>query len=266
MIFISDINDRRISEFKEMKRLTINNYYKNEFIADSKKVVTKALHSDLKFIKILSHRSYIEENYNLLINRLSNDNILIADKKVLNNIVGFELHSGVMALIEMPLPTDINFLDNNIVGFNRIDKAENIGAIIRSGVGFGFYSFLLDNQSCHPYKRKSVRISMGAVFKSKYRITNNLMEDLEYLKFNGYSIIVCELDDRAINLNSYNFNTKSIIIFGSETRGIDQTILSLADDIIKIPITKDIDSLNVNATASIIFNYIYNNYEKQLDR
>lgn len=201
---------------------------------------------------------FINENIELISSKLDFNNVLTSDKKLLNEIVGFRLHTGVLALVEMPQANKIEELDNQIVVFNNIERAENTAAIIRSGVGFGFNSYIFDERSCHPYSRKSVRISMASVFKTKYHITNNLLESLEYLKSINYEIIAVEIHKNSINLNNYKFNSKFVLIFGSESYGIDSNILNFADRIIEIPITNNIDSLNVNASSAIVFNKIFN--------
>lgn len=258
MIFINDINDSRISEFRQMKILTVNGYYINQFIADGDKIVLKALNSDLKIYKLFAKEDFINENIELISSKVDSNNIFTADKQFLNEIVGFRLHTGVLALVEMPEPNKIEELDNQIVVFNNIERAENTAAIIRSGVGFGFNSYIFDDRSCHPYSRKSVRISMASVFKTKYHITDNLLESLEYLKSINYEIIAVEIHKNSINLNNYKFNSKIVLIFGSESYGIDSNILNFADKIIEIPITSNIDSLNVNSSSAIVFNKIFN--------
>jgi len=258
MIFIKDIDDPRISEFRELKKLTVNGYYINQFIADGDKVVLKAINSDLKGIKLLAKQDFIDENIDAILNKFDEDNIFTSDKKILSEIIGFKLHTGVMALFQTPPHQDIDNLDEQIVAFNKIERAENIGAIIRSGVGFGLNSYIFDKQSCHPFMRKSVRISMGSAFKIKYNISEDLIDNLKILKSIGYEIIAVEIHNNSINLNNFKFNSKIVLIFGSESNGIDSNILNLSDKIIEIPITNNIDSLNVNATSAIIFNKILN--------
>jgi len=99
---------------------------------------------------------------------------------------------------------------------------------------------------------------MGSAFKIKYNISEDLIDNLKILKSIGYEIIAVEIHENSINLNNYKFNSKIVLIFGSESNGIDCNILNFADKIIEIPITNNIDSLNVNAASAIIFNKIFN--------
>lgn len=258
MNYISDVNDIRVAEFHQMKKLTVEGFYINQCIADGDKVVSKAVNSNLNILKILAKKEFIEQNYNILQGKIADKNIFYSDKEISSQIVGFQLHTGVMALIEIPKETDINTFGNNIVVTNNIEKAENIGSIIRSGVGFGFHSYMFDSRSCHPFNRKSVRVSMGAAFNIDYHICNDLIECLEQLRNIGYRIIALELDEQSIPLNKYQFPEKSALVFGSEARGIEKNVLDYVDSIIEIPISHNIDSLNVNISSAIVFNHIYN--------
>jgi len=255
MIEITDIDDKRVSEFKNLKK---NHNNTNTFIADGEKVVLKLLNSDLKILKIFSKKEFILENIELINTKISNNNIFYADKQLLADIIGFRLHTGVMALAAPKEMTSLENLVGNIVILNNIIDAENVGSIIRNCVGFGFLNIILDKQSAYLYLRRTVRVSMGAVFKINYLYTDNLINTIKHLKQRNFTIISIENTTNSENLFDYKVISNLAIIFGNESKGINSDILEISDKILQIPITKSIDSLNVSNASAIALNYFYN--------
>jgi tRNA G18 (ribose-2'-O)-methylase SpoU len=255
MIEITDIDDIRISEFKNLKK-NLNNI--NSFIADGEKVVLKLLNSDLEILKIFSKKEFILENIDLIYTKISNNNIFYADKQLLADIIGFRLHTGVMALAVSKEMTTLEKFSGNIVILNNIIDAENVGSIIRNCIGFGFLNIILDKQSAYLYLRRTVRVSMGAVFKINYLYTDNLIDIIKHLKQKKYTIISIENTYNSENLFDYTKQSNIVLIFGNESKGICTDILEMSDKILQIPITKSIDSLNVSNASAIALNYFYN--------
>lgn len=255
MIEITDINDIRISEFKNLKK-NLNNI--NTFVADGEKVVLKLLNSDLEILKIFSKKDFILENIDLINSKIDNNNIFYADKQLLADIIGFRLHTGVMALAVPKVMTSLENFVGNIVILNNIIDAENVGSIIRNCIGFGFVNIILDKQSAYLYQRRTVRVSMGAVFKINYFYTDNLINIIRQLKQRYYTIISIENTTNSENLFDFKEVSNFALIFGNESKGISKDILEMSDRILQIPISKNIDSLNVSNACAIALNYFYN--------
>lgn len=258
MIFIENIDDPRIAKFKQLKKLTVENKFGNNFVAESEKVVLKLLNSDLNTLQIFAKKEFVDKNYNLIKSKIDDNNIFFSNKEIMSEIVGFKMHTGVLALAEIPINYTLDDLNNRIIILNNIIDAENVGSIIRNALGFGFDSFILDHSTCSPYLRRTVRVSMGAVFESKFHISTNLIDTIRHLKLENYVIFACENIDGASKFNSINYENRFALIFGNEGNGIENEILKLSDKILKIPISSAIDSLNVSSSSAIVLNYIYN--------
>jgi len=241
-----------------MKKLTIDGKNKDIFISDGDKVTLKLLKSNIPMLKIFAKEKFIVDYSNLIKDKLNDDCVFTADKSLLSEIVGFKLHTGVMGLAEVPRYNELFKLDNKIVILNKIIDAENVGAIIRNCVAFGFNSLIIDRETCSPYLRRAVRVSMGAVFNIKIHWTANLINTMVSLKENKYQIFSAEINNYSQNLFNLKKNVRFAIVFGNETNGIDTDVLELSDTILHIPISDSVDSLNVNSATAIFLNYLYN--------
>lgn len=257
MTYIDSIDDPIISEFKSLRKLRNDNSKlsgtQNNFICEGNKAVYRLFGSNIKILKLLCTEEYCNLNENAIANR-NIDKIIIAGEALLKEIIGFKMHQGIIALAEEPAKAKLADLDDTIIVANRIFDSENMGSIIRNGAAFGLSSIIYDSESASPYLRRSVRVSMGNIFSFKHYHSNNLANDLLTLKnqFN-YRIISAEVTDSAVYLDEYKFPTHSAIIFGNEGKGIDNEIIDLSDDVVKIRINEKINSINVAASTSIFF-------------
>lgn len=251
---INCIDDPRIARF-----LSLRDKSKCEddlFITDSENVVRKLLKTNLEILKILAPAQFYERNMELVKNRLDAEGTFVAGQSLLNKIVGYRLHRGAMALAKKPQGLALESLINDqrdvILVLNGITEAENVGAICRNIAGFGIKSIIVDRQSCHPYVRRAVRVSMGNVFDIKVHETDNLPQTLRELKVKGYKIIAAETTDNAIPLSQVTVPHKCAVVLGSEGQGIYPEVLNETDIVTIIPIVEKVVSLNVACTSSII--------------
>lgn len=254
IIKIDDINDARITLYKNL-RFTPKIHQDNKlFIAEGRRLVKKLLKSNIPIYSIFATDDFFMDNQSMISKRITEHTQLYsADKKLMELIVGFRLHSGIMAMAYQPADVRPQDMKGIIVVTNGINNAENIGSIIRNMIGFGLENIIVDNKSVSPYLRRAVRVSMGSVFFSNVYHSKNLFNDILFLRNCGYKIISIELSDNAKLLNTFKFDKKSIIIFGSEDFGIENEILEISDYVIKIPMSDKIDSFNVSSSSAVVF-------------
>ena len=92
------------------------------------------------------------------------DQQFITSKSLMKEIVGFKIHTGIMAMAKQPAFVPLTDLSDTIAAVDNVVDAENIGSIIRNTAAFNYDSFLFSNSSASPYLRRSVRVSMGTIF------------------------------------------------------------------------------------------------------
>jgi tRNA G18 (ribose-2'-O)-methylase SpoU len=257
MIKITDINDERISLYKSLRFTPKEHSDQNVFVAEGEKVVQKLLQSNIEIVSIFALPEFYSSLSELIINQKLSDTILYtADSELMNQIVGYKLHSGIMAIAKQPAMTLPEKMSSPIIILNNIINSENVGAIVRNAAAFNINSIIFDNQTSSPYLRRAVRVSMGTIFNMKYYQSHNIAETIIDLKNSGYTIISVEITNNSIPINDYIFENKIALIFGSESSGIEKSVLDLSDDIIYIPINPDVPSINVAACSAVIFNEI----------
>lgn len=248
-------NDERIKIFRTMRnRIGEDGEY---FIADGEKVVERLLNSGLEIKMIYGLKKYIDKfRQKGILENISENQLFYSSKLIMQKIIGYKIHQGIMALAVKPKPVQPGQLGKKILVLNSVLSAENTGAIVRSAMAFNVDSFLLDEKSCHPYIRRSVRVSLGSVFSSRISITNNLANSLLNLKKDGYRIVGSSSNGHktipVINSMNYRFEDKSALIFGNEGTGIQTDILEICDDILQIPVNDAVSSLNVASAATAI--------------
>jgi tRNA G18 (ribose-2'-O)-methylase SpoU len=266
MIIIDDSNDLRIEKYKSLKKIRNDEapYYENDlFVAEGEKVNLKLLQSDLKIHSMLCVDWFYENNKEIICNKIPEDKIFVADKRLLSEIVGYKIHSGIMSLAEEKRQCDLDELDDEIIALNSVIDTENIGSIVRNAAAFGFGSIILDKASASPYMRRAVRVSMGNIFDIKHRVSDNLIDDLLTLKRDyGFTLIAAELCEDAYPIGHFEFPKLYVLIFGAEGPGVSQEILDIVDYKVEIPINSAVKSINVAASSAVFMYDIRNSKDR----
>ncbi len=256
MIKITNANDSRIGLYRNLKNISVSLSDNKLLIAEGSITARKILNSDIEIVSIFALPEFLNLFAELITQKnISPDNLFTADKTLMNTIVGFRLHQGIMVLGKLPKETPLLELKPPIVVLNGIVNSENVGSIVRNAVAFGIKSIVFDKSSSHPFLRRAIRVSMGTAFSIEYYQSENLIKDLiELRNTKGLEIIASEISNNSIPVDLHKFKEQSTIIFGCEGKGISNDILSICNKVIYIPISKEVESLNVAATSAIIFN------------
>ena len=125
----------------------------------------------------------------------------------------------------------------------------NVGTIIRTANAFGIKSVILADGCADPYNPKSVRASMGAIFRQKIRFAG--ASDLIALKENGIRFVGAAIGGGCLDVSELDLKD-TIIAIGSERRGLSKEVLSLCDERLTIPMSPECESLNASVAAAII--------------
>lgn len=263
MELIDNLSDYRIEAFKDLKQKAILNSNINSaeiyFIAEGEKVVSRILNSNYKILSVFALEQYYSK-YEALINKheIPQSMRFYCNKELMNQVIGFKVHTGIMAKVKQPNFVELSDLETPIVILNSIVNSENVGSIVRNAAAFNIKSLIFDNSTSSPYLRRAVRVSMGNVINIKIHKSNDLISTINTLKAMGIEVISAELSDKALNINEHPIYKNSAIILGNEGNGIEQAVLDVSSKIIFIPINPEVPSLNVAATSAILFNSIKN--------
>jgi tRNA G18 (ribose-2'-O)-methylase SpoU len=184
--------------------------------------------------------------------------MFVGDDDLIESVIGFEFHSGVLACGIRPASPDLA----NIVPApprralltvcQAISNTDNLGALIRISAAFGADAMILGERCCDPFFRQSIRVSMGTAFSMPMVRSEDLRKDLDLLSRRlGVQRLAAVLSADAENLRSVQPPQRMAIVFGNEAQGLDQATIDRCDRRITIPMQLGTDSLNVAVAAAV---------------
>lgn len=230
------------------------------FVAEGEKVVRRLIESPLPIVSVLLPPKWVEEYRPLLDARSEMITTYTAEKDVLEQLVGFSMYQGVLAIGRIPkLPTLVAVIATSppprlFVAIDGLTNAENLGGLVRNCAGFGVQALLVSQTSSSPWLRRAVRGSMGTIFKIPTVEDLDLPKAIRDLRAAGIRCIAAHPHTKAVTLSRADFTRDTCIIFGSEGFGIAPAVLDACDQSVAIPMALDVDSLNVTS-ATVAFLY-----------
>ncbi|CAA6804024.1 MAG: RRNA methylase family protein [uncultured Sulfurovum sp.] len=246
------IDNPNISELLIYQQLRDNAFTKdNAFIADSSKVVNLILETEIEVKSIFATQTYYDE-FSTLIATRNIPKLYVATKEIMQTIVGHKVHHNVMLHGIRPAQTSLNQLDQQIVMLDNITSSENVGSIARSAAALGIHSYLLPQQGPHPFGRRALRVSMGHVSRLKTHLYDDIVNTLQELKNQGYTIYAAEITENSTPLSKVKVADKWVLLMGHEGDGISKEILTLCSEVVHIEMEANVKSFNVAVAASIL--------------
>ena len=182
----------------------------------------------------------------------------VAPRDVVNQVVGFDLHRGVIASAVRPPPADwrqVAKAGSRLAILEGINDHENLGAIFRSGAALGVDGILMAPSVPDPLYRRSVRVSMGAILMVPFAWLDSWPDDLFHLKGLGFTVLALTPDSSAASLESVPIPARFALLLGAEGDGLTAPALAAADLRVRIRQSGALDSLNVGHAAAIAFHH-----------
>ena len=232
------------------------------FIAESPKVVERALNAGYEPVSVLVEDRHIDGEAKELLARVGDVPIYTAPFDVLTRLTGFQLTRGVLcAMRRRALPA----LEEILAGATRVAVLENVmnptnvGAIFRSAAALGMDAVLLTPGSSNPLYRRSIRVSMGTVFQVPWTFApENWQAELKRLGFATAALALRE-DTLSIRDERLAREERLALVLGTEGDGLADGTITNCDYTVKIPMTHGVDSLNVAAASAVAFFQLGNN-------
>lgn len=226
------------------------------FIAESEHLVRRLLASAIETDSVLVQAKRAEE---IAAMAPPGCPIYAASDPVIDAILGFKFHSGMIAVGRRPRNPSLGSLvpregRTTLVVCPEIHNTENLGALIRIAGAMGADAMLIGQRSCDPFFRRVVRVSMGAVFTLPVVRSEDLRADLTTLRERWtVEVIATVVDDASAEVLSGATGRaeRCAIVLGSESQGLDRYWLDVCDRRLTIPMHMGNDSLNVAVAAGI---------------
>ena len=259
---ITDLLIPELSMYSNTNEKQLFRYYEPEpgiFIAESAKVIRRALEAGYEPLSILAERKSITGQAADIIEKCSSIPVYTADSSVLTGITGFNLTQGILCAMRrrtLPSVSEICSDASRIAVLEDIMNQTNIGAVFRSAAALGIDAVILTRGCSDPLYRRSVRVSMGTVFQIPWTFTEKSETDyISELKNMGFATAAMALEDDSVTIDNPELMSekKLAIILGTEGEGLRNSTISSCDYTVKIPMSHDVDSLNVAAASAVAF-------------
>ena len=266
---IIEITDFHAPELDPYARLTQNQLRcrlepeKGIFIAESPKVISRALDAGYEPVSLLMERRQITGPAAEILIRCGDAPVYTADRELLAGLTGFELTRGVLCAFRRPAPRSAEELckeARRVAVLEGIVDSTNVGAIFRSAAALNMDAVLINPSCCDPLCRRAVRVSMGTVFQVPWAQLGETPADwpgqgLARLRAMGFKTAAMALSDRSVPIDDEALaaEPKLAIVLGTEGDGLAHATIAACDYTVRIPMSHGVDSLNVAAASAVAF-------------
>ena len=269
MANVIEITDFTAPELDVYARLTEAQLLNREepakglFIAESPKVIERALDAGCEPVSLLMERKHIESQAKDVIARCGNIPVYTSDLDILTKLTGFQLTRGVLCAMRRPQLKHVEEVlkdARRIVILENVMNPTNVGAIFRSAAALGMDAVLLTPGCSNPLYRRACRVSMGTVFQIPWTFIGSEMADwpengMKQLRELGFKTAAMALRDDSVSIDDPKLlaEEKLAVILGSEGDGLTNDTIADCDYTVRIPMYHDVDSLNVAAASAVAF-------------
>jgi len=225
------------------------------FIAESGKVINVALDAGYEPYAILTEEKHLTGIAAQVLERVGDIPVYAGSRELLRELTGFPLTRCVLCAMRRPkLPSLADVLKDahRVVVIDSVTNTTNIGAIFRSAIALGVDAVILTRTTCDPLNRRAVRVSMGTVFQAPWTWLDGPISSLHDF---GFKTAAMALTDQSIPLDDPVLKgiDRLALVLGTEGDGLPYETISESDYVVRIPMSNNVDSLNVAAAAAVAF-------------
>ncbi|MDY4547121.1 MAG: RNA methyltransferase [Candidatus Choladocola sp.] len=235
---------------------------KGMFIAESPRVIERALDAGCVPVSFLSEDRHIEKEAKEILERCGEIPAYVASFDVLTQLTGYKLTRGMLCAMYRPrlrTPEEVCRGARRIAVLESVVNPTNVGAIFRSAAALNMDGILLTSDCSDPLYRRSLRVSMGTAFQIPWTYFDKQitwpMEGQAFLKAQGFQTVAMALRDDTVNIDDPGLHKeeKLAIVLGTEGEGLASQTIASCDYTVKISMSHEVDSLNVAAASAVAF-------------
>lgn len=266
IIHITDLYTPELKIYSELSETQLMRIYEPKpglFIAESPKVIVRALDAGCVPVSVLVETKHIKDDVAEIIERCGNIPVYTAEYDILVNLTGYALTRGLLCAMYRPALLSVEDICKNarrMAVLENVMNPTNVGAIFRSAAALNMDAVLLTKGCSDPLYRRALRVSMGTVFQVPWTFiedkNSTWPEDgMRRLKKLGFKTAAMALDDNSVSIDDVALmaEEKLAIILGTEGDGLATSTIADCDYTVKIPMSHDVDSLNVAAASAVAF-------------
>ncbi|NSC20637.1 RNA methyltransferase [Streptomyces albus subsp. chlorinus] len=259
MVTVDDPDDPRLSDYTGLTDVELRR--KREpaeglFIAEGEKVIRRARQAGYEMRSMLLSAKWLDVMRDVIDEVPAP--VYAVSPEVAERVTGYHVHRGALASMQrkpLPAPAGLLTTARRVVIMEAVNDHTNIGAIFRSAAALGMDAVLLSPDCADPLYRRSVKVSMGAVFAVPYARLETWPRGLETVRDAGFQLLALTPDEKAVPLDTVptGGDQRTALMLGAEGNGLTTRALRAADEWVRIPMAHGVDSLNVGAAAAVAF-------------
>lgn len=266
IIEVTDFSAPELDAYARLTEAQLFHFYEPDsgiFIAESPKVIERALNAGYEPLSLLVEQKHIAGEAKHLIARCGDIPVYTAAFDILTQLTGFQLTRGALCVLRrkaLPSVAELCQTAHRIAILENVMNPTNVGAIFRSAAALHMDAILLTSACSDPLYRRASRVSMGTVFQIPWTYWNNQsaawpQPALSLLQQFGFKTAAMALTDNAISIDDPTLmgEEKLAIILGTEGDGLASSTIASCDYTVKIPMAPGVDSLNVAAASAVAF-------------
>ncbi|MFB6956321.1 TrmH family RNA methyltransferase [Streptomyces sp. NPDC056309] len=259
LITVEDPDDPRLHDYTDLTDVELRRRREPAeglFIAEGEKVIRRARDAGYEMRSMLLSAKWVDAMRDV-IDELTAP-VHVVSPELAERVTGYHVHRGALASMQRkPLPTAAEVLRTarRVAVMESVNDHTNIGAIFRSAAALGMDAVLLSPDCADPLYRRSVKVSMGAVFSVPYARLDVWPGGLEAVREAGFTLLALTPDEKAKTLDEAapHRMDRVALMLGAEGAGLSSRALAAADEWVRIPMSHGVDSLNVGAAAAVAF-------------
>jgi tRNA G18 (ribose-2'-O)-methylase SpoU len=188
--------------------------------------------------------------------------IYVCEAGDFRGVTGYDVHRGCLALAARPAPSSLDAVLQRapmVVVLDGVTNADNVGGVFRNAAAFGADAVLLDHASCDPLYRKAIRTSMAATLRVPFARLADHAGDwpgaLGQLRERGFTLVALTPQEPSRDLDEFAASeppARIALLLGGEGAGLSAAAEAIADHRVRIPIRREVDSLNLAVAAGIV--------------
>lgn len=269
MLNLIEVTDFSAPELDVYARLTENqlfHYYEPEeglFIAESPKVIARALDAGYEPVSFLLERKQAKGQAREVLARCEGIPVYVADPEVLARLTGFKLTRGALCAMRRRPQLKVKEICTGacrVAVLENVMNPTNIGAIFRSAAALNMDAILLTPGCCDPLYRRAIRVSMGTVFQIPWTYLGKKTVDwpqagMKLLQELGFETAAMALSEQSVSIRDQRLAAakRLAIVLGTEGEGLATDTIASCDYTVRIPMAHGVDSLNVAAASAVAF-------------
>ncbi len=266
IIEITTLNDPHLEVYTQLNEAQLLHYYEPQpgiFIAESPKVIERALADGYEPISFLVAKEDLQRDASSFLERYTSIPFYTAPYDSLTGLTGFALTRGILcAMKRKPLPSIDSLCKDakRIVILSQVTNPTNVGAIFRNAAALGIDAVLLTKGCSNPLYRRAARVSMGTVFQIPWTYFDEetltaSCPGLQTLNSLGFKTAAMALRTDSVSIDDKNLlqEDKLAILLGNEGEGLALETIDACDYTVLIPMSHNVDSLNVAAASAVAF-------------